>query len=493
LENNTVTQVPDGRFAVIEEESSIEVELEPIEEEASDADVNSPNDTTNSADEKGVLCRHLASSYLRKEGKFYHRSKPTAAMSASDMKRTAVHRIKRELPQIELTAELWRDVVKYAVEDVHDDATQSIPVWDGRIECRPDVPAGLIHDSGTASINSWSPPAYRSQENVTPDMSMLEDLLARVFVQASDRALFLDWLAYSLQNEAQKPAWSVLLFSRTKGTGKSTLCRLMRLLFGEENSHSLNGIEKLTGRFNKTIMTRKFITCEEVKLKPGTNQGNAIKTLISEQDVAVEAKGKEIEAIKQVCVFAMTTNHFPHWIESDDRRFLVIDCDHPGHASGPDREDFQSFMKQFHKWMEVPQYIASVWSALMQRKPSNSFNPNSLNIAAIDTPIMQQLQAESGEVLQQALAELLKERGIFAASLNDLRKIFTEDLKTNPNRIPHFMNDMRWRSVRSKWGGVDCARAIWVHPDYQVANGRVTGPDGYDQPVDRAEELEIIE
>lgn len=478
----------------MQEQSSIEVEFDPIEEEAaSETDAEPEVEGADVKDEKAVLCRYLASNYLRKEGKFYHRSKPAAAMSASDMKRTAIHRIKEDLPELKLTAELWRDVIKHALEDVHDDASQTIPVWDGRIECRPDVPSGLILENGTASINSWSPPAYRSLLNTAPNMSMLEDLLDRVFVHASDRALFLDWIAYSLQNEAKKPAWSVLLFSRTKGTGKSTLCRLMRLLFGEENSVSLNGIDKLTGRFNKTIMTRKFITCEEVKLRPGTDQGNKIKSLISEKDVAVEAKGKEIEAIKQECVFAMTTNHFPHWFEADDRRILVIDCDHSGHASGPDAEDFQAFMKQFHEWMEVPANIAGVWAALMQWKTSNSFNPNSLNIAAIDTPIMQQLQAASGEVLQQALVELFQARSVFAIALTQLQKIFTEELKTNPNRIPHFMNDMRWRSERAKWGGVDYARAIWVHPDYQVIKGRVTGPNGYDQPVDSAEEVEIIE
>jgi len=50
------------------------------------------------------------------------------------------------------------------------------------------------------------------------------------------------------------------------------------------------------------------------------------------------------------------------------------------------------------------------------------------------------------------------------------------------------MNELGWRPERAKWGGVDYARAVWVHPDYQVAQGRVTGPDGYDEPVSQVEE-----
>lgn len=71
----------------------------------------------------------------------------------------------------------------------------------------------------------------------------------------------------------------------------------------------------------------------------------------------------------------------------------------------------------------------------------------------------------------------------FAIPQDVLIRVFVEDLKTNQNRIRHMMPELGWRSEHVKWGGVDYARAIWVHPDYQVAQGHVRGPDGYEQPI----------
>lgn len=444
-------------------------------------------------EEKEILCRYLAANFVRRDGKFYRVSMPNSALSLSDLKRVALHLVRRDFPHMALTKDIWRKVIQHAVENVHDDQEQTIAVWDSSVVCRPDVASQLVVSDGTARINSFRAPAYRSLGSAVADMTMLEVLLERIFVQASDRTMFLDWLAYVLQNESDKPTWSILLYSRSKGTGKSTLCRLLRQLIGEENSISLNGISKLTGRFNRTVMTRKLITCEEVKLKPGTDQGNTVKALISEKEVAVEGKGKEVEEIEQLCVFVFTTNHHPHWIEEDDRRFLVVDCDHSGHASGPDVEAFQALMAEFHAWMKEPLNLARLRNALLARKVSNSFNPKALNVAAIDTPIMQQLRATSGEVLQDALEELLLERELFAISQRSLIRIFADEFGANQNRIRHLMEGLRWYSTKVKFGGADYVRTVWVHPEYQVARGRVVGPSGYDEAFEPQVEVEIIE
>lgn len=443
-----------------------------------------------SNDPKSVLCRDLARNFVRKEGRFFRRDNPTTAISASDLRRVALVRFSEKYPEIELTDDLWRDVYHHAVEEVHSDKSQTIPVWDGRTECCPDVSGGLVWNDGSATINSWSKPGYRSLGVTEADYGLFQELLDRMFPFACDRSFFLDWLSWSLQNEGSKPGFSMLLYSQTKGTGKSTIGQVLSLLFGQGNSIGINGISKLTSRFNQTLMSKKFITCEEVKLKPGTDAGNAVKSFITEPRVAVEGKGKEVTEVRSVSVYLMTTNHYPHWIEPDDRRFYVIDANHSGHASGPDHEAFQSFMTNFYAYMADPENIARLYNALMARQQSNGFNPRSLNMAAVDTPIMKRLHAASGEVLQQELAEIIAGKGEFAIPQSDLRMIFVESLKANPNRLAHMMNELGWVPEKAKWGGTDYARVIWVHPDYRVSNGRVLGPDGYDQPVE--EEVEII-
>jgi len=436
--------------------------------------------------EKTTLCRDMAATFLRKEGRFYLRAQPTVSLSSADLKRVALNRFSEKYPNISLTDDLWREVHQYSVEDFHTDRSQSIPVWTGVQECHPETADGLFWEDGIATLNSWTEPAYRSLGITDQDSSMFDQLLDRVFPQAVDRSVFKDWLSWNLQNEGDKPTWCILLYSASKGTGKSTLVLLLSLLFGKQNSIPLNGISKLTGRFNQTIMTKKFVSCEEVKLKIGTDQGNTIKAFISEKEVAVEAKGKEVEPLRNVCAFVMTTNHFAHWVESDDRRFYVIDANHPGHASGPDRREFQSFMAEFHDYMQSPANIARLYNSLMARSQANSFDAKSLNIAAIDTPVMRRINEASGEILLQELAEVIAARKVFAIAQTDVRRLFTESLKANPNRLAHLMNELGWLSTSAKWGGVDHARVIWVHPDYQVSGGRVLGPDGYDAAVGAA-------
>ena len=442
---------------------------------------------------KEAISRFIAQRYVRRDGKFYRVNNSGVPMSATDVKRACLYQVEEAFPAIEITDQLWSDVCQHAINDTHTARDQTIPVWNGTQACKPDVESHLTWDESLASLNTWRKPAYRSLVSEEADGALFEELLQHIFNQPADRTVFLDWLAWNLQNEGDKPAWSILLYSQSKGTGKSTLGRLLSLLFAPTNSMPLNGISKLTGRFNKSVLLRKFVTCEEVKLKAGTDAGNTVKALISEKEIAVEGKGTNTENIENVCVFLMTTNHFPHWIEPDDRRFYVIDVNHSGHASGPDREAFQDFMKAFYTYMEVPENLKKLYNYLLAHKPSNSFNPRALNVAAVGTPIMKRIVEASGEVLQQQLEEIIAASGRFAIPQADLVKLFSDKLKTNSNRIVHMMSELGWRPEKAKWGGIDYARAVWVHPDYQVARGRITGPDGYDEPVSQIEEeVELI-
>ncbi|PJE34324.1 hypothetical protein CVM52_22880 [Pseudooceanicola lipolyticus] len=442
---------------------------------------------------KTTLCQYLANTFVRRDGKFYSCDDTSASFSLSDLKRIALLRIRARFPHVELSDELWKDVIQFGVEKVHTDQKQSVQVWNGRVECHPTVPGKLVPRDGSVTVNAWSEPAYRRLGETEADFGMFTELLNRVFVQPADRERFADWLSWNLQNEGQKCGWVVLLFSRRKGTGKTTVSRLLAKLFGEENSLNLINSGKLTAKFNQTVMTKKFVVADEVQMRPGTEAANALKSLITEPTVAIEGKGKEVTSAPNVGTYFMTTNGYPHWIEEGDRRFLVVDANHEFHAMSPNAAEFQSFMAEINAWMNEPRNIARLYNALMVRKQANSFNPWSLGAESVTTPLMAQLHAASGEVLQQELEESIAAQGVFAIPQTTLRKWFAEKLKANPNRIPHFMHELGWHQEKAKWGGFDYARSIWVHPDYQVSGGRVRGPDGYDELVSAVEEaVEII-
>ncbi|WP_197922923.1 primase-helicase family protein [Thiosulfatihalobacter marinus] len=461
--------------------------FENVDEEPPDSSQPDFSDTTE------FLSRQVASWFVRSKNQFFMVEKPGTPFTQTDARRICVQRFRARFPDIELTNALERDVFQRAIIQAHEDPEQSVPIWNGSTRCSPAHEGAIIREDETVALNTWQLPEYRTLKIDIPNLAMLDELLSRIFCHDVDRRVFIDWLSWCLQNEADKPAWSVFLYSRKKGTGKSTLCDLVSRLFGKENSITQNSITKLTGRFNKPILDSKLVISEELQLKPDSPQGNTLKTYITEKVTVSEAKGREVEKVKQYCCFLFTSNHLPLWIEADERRYYVIDVDHDGHASGPQAEEFGSFIAEFNEWMERPENIASLYQALMERQQSNDFNPRSLNLSLVGTPVMQQIIGSSREVLLVRLEELLASLGVFAVPQERLAKLFTEQLKTNQNRIRHMMPELGWRSETAKWGGVDHRRAIWIHPDYQVSGGRVQGPDGYDEPVSQVEEeVELI-
>ena len=80
-------------------------------------------------------------------------------------------------------------------------------------------------------------------------------------------------------------------------------------------------MEGLVAKFNIPVLQSKLVICEEVSVTPGSPKSNTLKTLLTESEVLGEMKGEEATSVRQCCSFLLTTNHFPSWIETDDRRY----------------------------------------------------------------------------------------------------------------------------------------------------------------------------
>jgi len=432
----------------------------------------------------------VADQLVRSDGKFLHVDHLGKRLRYGDAQSLVRKIIRNQFP----FAYKRPDTMKSIMDRVFsEDPEQSIALWDGTTRCAPGKYNRVRRGQLMASINTWKSPEYRSLGVKDAEMGVLEDFLDQTMPLQQDRTLFLDWLSWCLQNEASKPGFAALLYSREKGTGKSTLCQLVTRLFGKVNTFSMNGVSQVTGRFNKPLLDSKLLVLEELKLKPNSDQGNTLKTYITEEDTSAERKGVDIQKTTQCCCFLFTTNHLPQWIEGNDRRFHVIDMGHDGHASGPKSKEFADFMVTFYEWMDNPENIAKVYNALMHRKQSEDFNPKALDTSKLDTPVMKQIRSTSREALQQQLEELLEDDGRGAIPQGKLIQLAQESLRINGNRLNHMMPDLGWRLEKVKWGGKDYARAIWVKTGYSLQRGHVSGPDGYDHPIDKQPGYDIVQ
>lgn len=429
------------------------------------------------------LTRALCSWFVRRDSKYYAVDSLGAKLSKDDVTIIVLDRFRDEFGDVELSQPLLKAVFHQAIERKHAIPGQTIPVWNGREYCVPGVDAKTIRERGAVAVNTWRCPSYRAITNVTPDWGVAKEFLDAVLTREPEREMFLDWLAWCLQNEADKPNWAPFLYSATKGSGKSTLCQLVARLFGDGNYVTQNNVDKLTGRFNATVLTRKLVICEELHVPQSSSKGNALKTYLTESQIMTERKGQDAEQINHCCCFLFTTNHLPLWIEPEDRRYYVIEIDHDGHATGPLASEFAALVERLHVFMEDERALTGLYGALMERQIRTDFSAKTLNVGRDATPIMQRIQGASEQTVRAQLGELLEQNGRHALPEADVVQLVQEKLKQNPNSTRHMMTELGWSKFKVKWDGRDYARAIWVKEGFWINRGNVRGPDGYSQSI----------
>lgn len=435
------------------------------------------NDTSTTENHIQKLAKAYGNQIVRRDNKFYDIEHLGTPLSRTDVEVMILNRIRGEFPDVPLSSELFKGLFKLLIEQRHTDTERSFQVWNGTTVCAPGNPDRLIMKRGSVSANVWSAPAYRQLRVNAADYGVVGEFFEAFFQRSEEREHFLNWLAWCLQNEDDKPAWAPFFYSRSKGTGKSTTCRILSVLFGARNTAVQNNVSKLTQQFNATVLTSKLVVCEETQITPGSPQSNAIKTFITDPDVLVERKGFEAERSRQYCCFVFTSNFAPTWLEEGERRYYVMEVDHDGRSGGPRAADFAELVGRVHRFLDDPASVARLHNALMQRDLPKAFNAKSLNIAEFSTPIMQRLQQNSRQTVLDQLEEQLNERGLVVLPEASVVEFIRKHLNANINQTKHLMDELEWHKTKVKWGGKDYSRAIWVRPGYSIDRGKIYGPD----------------
>lgn len=441
-----------------------------------------------------TLTRAMASWFVRLDNSFFDVDDLGHKRSRVDIEATTMIRFREEFSEIPLTNALMSAVLKRAIHTRHTTVEETILPWNGRLVCLPGDRRRIVVGRGVATINTWKEPGYRRLGVAEASLGVAGEFLDWFFTRKAEQEMFLNWLAWSLQNEEDKPNWAPFFYSAKMGTGKSALGRLLIRLFGEANAISQNNVDKLTGRFNLTLLRSKLIVCEEVNLRAGSGDANTLKTYITEKFTAGEAKGRETERVEQRVCMVLTSNHMPFWIEPEDRRYYIINVDHDGYARGPRAYEFAALVGRLEDWCEDPANVARLYNSLMARPIPAEFSAKTLNVETQSTEIMRQVFGNGRTTILDQLKELLDARRQNALPEAEVVEIVTGQLKANINTTKHLMSDLCWVKREVKWGGVDYARQLWVRPGFVVERGKIFGPDGFEAGLTQhlGHDIEVI-
>jgi len=158
------------------------------------------------------------------------------------------------------------------------------------------------------------------------DWSLTRELILTVLCDGNQEAadFVMKWMAYMVQ-KPWEPAEVAICFHGKKGTGKSTLGQALVALAGRHGLQT-SSPSHLTGRFNSHLMDVVMLFADEAVRPSDKDAVNAIKALITERDMAYEAKGRDVKRGTNRAHIMMASND--DWFVSagstdGERRFFV--------------------------------------------------------------------------------------------------------------------------------------------------------------------------
>lgn len=172
------------------------------------------------------------------------------------------------------------------------------------------------------AMNLWRGFAYDALPgNCTLYLEHLRKVLCRGIEAHHD--YLLRWMAYRVQFPHMPGQVAVVLRGK-QGTGKGTFAKHFARLFGVHAKHVTNP-EHITGKFNTVLHDAVFVFADEC-FRTDKAHVSALKALITEDTLRVEAKGVDNLESRNCTGWCMATNEDWAVVAGlDDRRFFVLD------------------------------------------------------------------------------------------------------------------------------------------------------------------------
>ena len=468
-----LTQEAEDFLAIIERRIEQGLAHYPFQDGAWSHLVRLNDDGTPYSPSNDEILRLVSSWFVKKDNKFHDVNNLQTTYQAQDLKQVIVSRIKVIFPKLELTNKDLKDFFLVLLDPPISNANpeRNIPVWSGHTVSLPTNSQKISFRDGVATVNLWEYPAYRRTVGVSG--TAFDAFLSYVIPNEAERNVFLNWLAWSLKHEEQKPRWAVMLYSQKQGTGKTVLTELVKDLFGVSNTSRINGVRQLVARFNKEVLQHKLVVVEEIELRKGSKEANQVKSLITEDSTTVEAKGLPSSVENINCAFLMTTNHLPTWLEEADRRFFILNFDHEGYNNGgKDYDKFVGLVKNLKDQVSTPAGLKGIYADLMARDLTDH-NPMSLDVMKHSTSLMRELQVLTPDVVREQLREILAANNIVFFTSNQAQQLMELFAKREANSTTHLFTELGYKKDRFAWGGNKSQKACWYLPSAAPVRGEV--------------------
>ena len=277
----------------------------------------------------------------------------------------------------------------------------------------------------------------------------------------------LNWIGYGLFHPAERLRWSVLLISDLKGAGKSLLCTTVARLYGMDNASILPGLVGLLSQFNGSVLQGKaLVVINETVDKGDSSKFGAVETLkslISDDRISVEHKGRDRHQIDNYARFMFCSNHLDGLpFDENERRFFAIVCQ-ATKALGADF--YAEFVELCHSEQGLADIAAWLRHHYSDELPSR---PPASDTALVADSLMDDWVVRLGEIVDSS-----HRKYSVAVTARDMAKIVDHltDQRISPTH----------RTKALKRGGWSCGKILEQRP-YWRGNKK---PDHFDDDLRR--------
>jgi hypothetical protein len=210
--------------------------------------------------------------------------------------------------------------------------------------------------------NMWIEPSIKPKAG---DTTVFDDHLKRLLPDPVERGYALDWMAWVLQNEKLKPNF-MFLMQGEQGSGKSWLGAVMARLVDKRNTMLLR-TEDVGSKFNSWISRTRLAIVEELMGDDKRTLANRMKALVTQEDVPVELKGKDITTMPNKAAFMAFTNHLDAIkLENSDRRYMIF-------RSAASGKDDVAYFERLWAVLDDEAALAAIMHSLVLRQVARSW------------------------------------------------------------------------------------------------------------------------
>lgn len=226
-----------------------------------------------------------------------------------------------------------------------------------------------------------------------------------LFAVARDRRLFMDWLAWIVQNPGKHPNWACLI-QGTEGDGKSFFYELMATVLGFDNVKPLVA-KALEEKNTAWAEGSQLVFVEEIRLA-GHNRHdvlNAVKPLITNKAVSIRRMNVDWYSVLNVSSYLLTTNFRDAMpLTANDSRYMILFSRFQGKDA---LEEFSASDPTYYEQLFTSlEHAGALRKWLLDWTVSDDFRPYArAPYSSAKTEMVNYAKSEEAEALEEILAE----------------------------------------------------------------------------------------